>query len=81
MDEEPYVGLIYIPSDHFWFVSGDETRVFSSAAGEYVAVDDSAFTEWLSPIKQPSRILNEAELIEVLENAGVNPGSLKGTDR
>lgn len=73
--------LTYQPEAHFWFVGGDETRLFSSAAGEYVAADDPVFTEWLSPIKQPSCILNEAELIEVLENAGIDPGSLKGTDR
>ena len=68
--------ISYQPESHFWFVGDDESQVFSSAAGEYVSVDDPAFTSWLSDIKQPSRIVNEAELIEVLENASVGTGSL-----
>lgn len=69
--------IFYQPEAHFWFVGGDKTRLFSSAIGDYVAADDPAFTEWLSETKQPSRILHEAELIEVLENVSVDPGSLK----
>ena len=61
--------MTYIPRDHMWIVAGDETQWWSSKASAYVAPDQA----WLNAIpgRQPTRILNEDELSEVLANYGL----------
>lgn len=53
---------IFTPLDWFWIVGGDESRAWSSAAGAYV-------TEW--DAQRTTRILNEAELGDVLRPYGL----------
>lgn len=55
--------MIYDPADHYWTVSGDETRLWSSARAAYVSADDEALTDWRGT---PTSIASEAELAEVL---------------
>jgi hypothetical protein len=64
---------IYNPANWYWFVAGDETRVFSSAVGNYVSADDPAFLAWKADGNTPTRIVSEAELGEVLADARVRP--------
>lgn len=51
----------YTPQDWFWVVGNDESRVYSSAARAYV--------DMLPEGRQFTRILNEAELWDVLRQA------------
>lgn len=51
----------YTPEDWFWIVGGDESRYYSSAARGYV--------DALPEGRQFTRILNEAELWDVLRQA------------
>ncbi|RYY67703.1 MAG: hypothetical protein EOO12_00155 [Chitinophagaceae bacterium] len=63
----------YSPHDWYWFVAGDETRVYSSANGEYLAVADPTFTQWASDGTAPTRISSETELGEVLAAYSLRP--------
>jgi hypothetical protein len=63
----------YNPANWYWFVGGNEAQVFSSATGNYVPADDATFLAWKADDTMPSRILNEAELGEVLADARVRP--------
>jgi hypothetical protein len=64
---------IYDPRNWYWIVAGDETRVFSSATGNYVPANDATYIAWLADGTKPTRILNETELGEVLADARVRP--------
>ncbi|MFZ5715746.1 MAG: hypothetical protein ACOY3N_23210 [Bradyrhizobium sp.] len=59
------MNVIYNPRDWFWIVAGDASRVFSSAAGNFVALDDPAFVAF-SAKYQPTNIASEDELLGVL---------------
>lgn len=63
---------LYAPSNWYWIVNGDETKVYSSATGDYVPVSDEAYQEWLADGTLPTRIANEAELSDVLRPYGLN---------
>lgn len=63
---------LYAPSNWYWIVNGDETKVYSSLLGEYVQPDDAAYIEWLSDGTLPTRIANEAELSDVLRPYGLD---------
>lgn len=52
---------VYTPEDWFWIVGGDESRFYSSAVRGYV--------DTLPEGRQFTRILNEAELWDVLRQA------------
>lgn len=45
---------VYDADDWFWFVDGDTTRVFSSAAGAYLSLSDPAFVAWSADGTAPS---------------------------
>jgi ABC-type tungstate transport system permease subunit len=64
---------IYNPANWYWIVGGDESRVFSSAIGNYVPADDAAYLAWRADGALPTRIVSEAELGEVLADARVRP--------
>lgn len=66
---------IFTPSNWYWFVGGDETRVFSSKVGDYVAPDDPTYVAWRAAGNLPTRILNVAELGEVLAQHRVRPAN------
>lgn len=63
----------YDPKNWYWYVAGDETRAFSSASGDYVPAGDATFQAWLKDGGLPTRILNEAELGEVLAPYSLRP--------
>lgn len=60
------------PTDWYWIVGGDETKVFSSASGNYVQPSDATYQAWLAD-GVPSRIASEAELGEVLAPYSIRP--------
>lgn len=43
----------YNPADHYWIVAGDETKLFSSALGEFVKADDERYRKWADPEPAP----------------------------
>jgi hypothetical protein len=63
----------YDPRNWYWYVGGDETRAFSSAAGDYLPVTSSAFQSWKATGGLPTRIASEQELGEVLAPHAVRP--------
>ena len=70
----------YDITDWYWWIAGDESKAWSSAAVAYVQPTDSAFAAWLEAGNTPTRILNEAELIDVLRQgypAGWPGGALE----
>lgn len=61
------------PLDWHWIVAGDKTRVWSSAAADYLASDDPRYLAWVAatvPARQPTRIDSEASLREALDRIG-----------
>ena len=65
----------YDPFKWYWKVAGSATHVYSSASGDYVAVDDAAFVEWTSDGTVPTNIVSAAELGEVLAPYNIRPVS------
>lgn len=63
----------YNPKDWYWIVGGDESQVYSSKLGNYVAVADQTYQAWLAAGNLPTRIVNAAELGEVLAPHNVRP--------
>lgn len=61
----------YDPTDWYWIVAGDESRVWSSKASAYVPVSDATFQAWLDHGGIPSRIASEQELADVLRPYGL----------
>lgn len=61
------------PANAYWFVAGDETKVFSSATGDYVSPTAPAFLAFLESGGAVTRIANEQELGEVLAPYSVRP--------
>ena len=57
----------------YWIVGGDETKLFSSASGNYVQPSNATFQAWLTDGTVPTRIASEAELGEVLAPYSVRP--------
>lgn len=70
----------YNPSNWYWIVAGSATQVFSSAAGDYVNIDNATFLEWKADGTVPTPILNEAELGEVLAPYNIRPVSANVLD-
>ena len=62
----------YIPSNHYWFVADDKSKVFSSSSNTFVNTSDNTFTEWLKN-HIPSTINSMEELEKVLTDANVFP--------
>jgi len=63
----------YDPKNWFWIVGGDESRAFSSAVGNFVPANDATYLAWKADGTMPTRILNEAELGEVLADVRIRP--------
>lgn len=61
------------PTDWYWIVAGDETRVYSSATGNYVQPTNPAYVAWRASEGVPTRIASEEELGEVLAPYSVRP--------
>lgn len=56
----------YDPNKWYWYVGGDQTKAYSSAAGNYVLSSDATFQAWLADGTLPSAIDTEANLGGVL---------------
>jgi len=54
----------------YWYVSGDQTRGYSSAVKDYVPNNDVTFRAWRLAGNTPTSIASEHELGEVLANVG-----------
>lgn len=72
---------IYNPADWYWFVGGDETKVYSSSAGRFVQLGNAAYRAWLAAGNSPTRIVSSDELAEVLANVKVRPNDVDMLDR
>lgn len=70
----------YNPSDWYWFVDGDETRVFSSKAGNFVQPSNAAYAAWLAEGGVPTRIASKAELGEALAPYQIRPADVDVLD-
>lgn len=75
------IPIPYTPADWYWFVGGDESRVFSSAAGRFVLPGNAAFKAFLDAGKTPTRIVSLDELADVLAGANVRPSDSDMLDR
>jgi hypothetical protein len=56
----------YDINDWHWIVGGDETRVWSSAARDYLDADDTVYLAWLASGGVPTRIASWSELCGVI---------------
>lgn len=56
----------YNPKNWYWIVGGDQTKAYSSAAGDYVPAANATFVAWKVDGTIPTRIDTEANLGEVL---------------
>ena len=52
--------------DHYWRVADDDTRVYSSATGDYVPVANAAYKAWVEAGGLTTNIDTEASLGDVL---------------
>ena len=57
--------LPYDPSNWYWEVGNDTSRVYSSARANYVSRNDPAFVEWTKNGGVPTKIKSEADLRQV----------------
>lgn len=69
-----------MPSDWYWIIGGDETKVFSSATGNFVQPDAAAYIAWQADGTTPTRIATEAELGEVLAPYSIRPAAANVLD-
>jgi hypothetical protein len=65
--------IIYNPSNWYWYVSGDQTKAFSSKSGDYVQSTDETFQAWLTAGGVPTPIDTEANLGVVLSPFMLRP--------
>lgn len=61
---------LFEPSDHYWLLAGDESRLWSSAVGAYVPSDHHAYLAWRGRGVAPTPIANEFELDQMLRQYG-----------
>lgn len=64
---------MYDPKNWYWFVAGDQTRVFSSVVGDYVLVSDPTFVAWTADGTRPTIMDTEANLGAVLAPYQIRP--------
>lgn len=74
-------GPSYSPDSWFWVVGGDETRVYSSAAGRFVQPGNAAYQAFLAAGGIATRIASADDLGDVLADAGVRPEDATLLDR
>lgn len=66
--------MAYNPRDHYWIVGGSTTQVYSSAAGDFVSVNDPAFIAWKAKgPRKPTMIDTEENLGDVLAPYQLRP--------
>lgn len=57
-------------ADWYWFVDGDQSQVYSSAAAGFVPLNTPAYQVWLAKGNVPTRI-RQADLTELLRPATI----------
>lgn len=65
--------MTYIASNHYWFVGGDLTQVFSSATNTLVPLTDPSVGPWFLAGNVPTSIDTMDNLKQVLHDADVPP--------
>lgn len=73
--------LPFDPRNWYWIVAGDETKVYSSAVGDYVPAADATYQAWLAAGNAPTRIASEDELGEVLDPYAARPVNASVLDK
>jgi len=63
----------YQPARWYWYVGGDQTQAFSSAANAFVPASDAALQAFIAAGDVPTAIDSLASLQDVLMRAGVVP--------
>jgi hypothetical protein len=63
----------YQASRWYWYVGGDQTQAFSSAANAFVPAADAGLTAFIAAGNMPTAIDSLASLQDVLMQAGVVP--------
>lgn len=63
----------YDPANWYWIVAGDNTRVYSSAIGDYTTLDNADYVAFLGRGNAPTRIASEIELGGVLADVRIRP--------
>lgn len=63
----------YLPTDWYWIVAGDTTKVFSSSRADYVPATDTTYTAWTADGTIPTQIDSEANLGSVLATVLMRP--------
>jgi hypothetical protein len=58
---------IFDPTDGYWFVGNDQSKVYSSARTGYVSVSDSTYKDWASQHATPT-VQSAQDLLNVLIN-------------
>jgi hypothetical protein len=66
---------LFTASDWYWRVAGDQTKVYSSRVGDYVAATDPTFIAWGADGTQPVSIESEIALGTVLNTFNMRPAS------
>lgn len=66
---------VFNPFDWYWIVGSNESQVFSSKTGTFVPIGNKDYVAFLAAGNRPSRILNEAELGEVLAPYNIRPAA------
>jgi hypothetical protein len=70
----------YNPHNWYWIVGADETKFYSSAAGDYVQSSSPAYVAWSADGTTPTRIGSEADLGEVLAPYSLRPAAANVLD-
>lgn len=65
--------LTVFPDNHYWFVGGDTTQVYSSASASTVPVSDATYQAWLANGPGTSSIDTQTALADYLRLQGVKP--------
>lgn len=65
----------YDPTDWYWIVASDETKLYSSKAGDYVQPSNAAYVAWQANGGIPTRIGSAADLGEVLAQYSLRPAN------
>lgn len=78
----PIRSVNFDPADWYWFVGGDLTQVYSSAAAAYVPSRDPTFVAWVNAGYTATRIDSEQELWDYLNGRVLNgtPPTATSTD-
>lgn len=72
---------MFDPHDHYWAVTGDADRVWSSSRQAYVPTDDAAFVAWQAiNSRQATPMADEAQLDEYMRHHGMRGPIIRADD-